>query len=93
MNRITTRGKQTMTICYLCNGMEELNKHCPACENNMMDAGKAVDYHGDYAPYIEAEDAKLIDGIADSSNKKQCIHLAVCSICNYDEEIVVQERM
>ena len=82
-----------MSICYLCNGMEELNKLCPACQQQMMDAGRAVDYHGDYTPYMEAENVKLIDGKADSSSKQQCIHLAICSVCNYDEEILIQERL
>lgn len=80
-----------MAICYLCNGMENLNKSCPTCDSKMMDGGKAVDYHGDYAPYIEADDAKLIDGIADSHQNQQCVHLAICSVCNREEEVIVQE--
>lgn len=80
-----------MYICYLCNGLKKMEKKCPVCDAHMLDGGKVVDYYDDYAPYIEIEDAQLIDGIPDSSISHQCVHVSVCSACNYTEEIIINE--
>ncbi len=81
-----------MYICYLCNGLEKLQNACPSCDGHMLDGGKAVDYYGDYAPYMESEDAKMIDGNPHSYKEHQCIHVGVCSACNHVEELSISEK-
>ncbi|WP_194842028.1 hypothetical protein [Gracilibacillus salitolerans] len=81
-----------MYICYLCNGLEKMEHRCPVCDAHMLDGGKVVDYYDDYAPYIEMNDAQLIDGIPNSSASHQCVHVGVCSACNYTVELVVYEQ-
>ncbi|WP_163537152.1 hypothetical protein [Gracilibacillus sp. YIM 98692] len=81
-----------MYICTICNGLERLEATCKNCEAPLEDAGKVVDYYGDYSPYIEANDAQLIDGVSDSSKQHQCIHVGTCSTCQMSQEIVVQEQ-
>ncbi|SER84741.1 hypothetical protein SAMN04487944_11142 [Gracilibacillus ureilyticus] len=82
-----------MYICYLCNGLEKLEAKCPQCHHNMHDAGKVADYYDDYAAYIDIQDAQLIDGVPKSEEKHQCVHLGVCSACNYMEEIIINEKL
>ncbi|KAB8139045.1 hypothetical protein F9U64_02280 [Gracilibacillus oryzae] len=81
-----------MYLCYVCNGLEKLDAQCPQCQKSMHDAGKVVDYYGDYAAYIDIHDAQLIDGIPSSAEEHQCVHLGICSACNYMEEVIVNEK-
>ncbi|SHM48334.1 hypothetical protein [Gracilibacillus kekensis] len=81
-----------MYICYLCNGLERMEQSCPNCNAHMLDGGKLVDYYGDYAPYIESEDAQMIDGLTHSSEEHQCLHVGVCSACNHIEEMIINEQ-
>lgn len=82
-----------MYICYVCNGLEPLNSHCPECQSQLVDGGKIVDYYDDYSPYLEQEDAQQIDGIPDSGEKQECVHIAFCKECNQEKEIIIAEQM
>ncbi|MDX8045692.1 hypothetical protein SH601_06785 [Gracilibacillus sp. S3-1-1] len=64
---------------------------CSVCGGNMLDGGKLVDYYDDYAPYMEIDNAQLIDGIPNTSSNHQCIHVGVCSVCNFTDEVTVNE--
>ncbi|UOQ46786.1 hypothetical protein MUN88_11830 [Gracilibacillus caseinilyticus] len=81
-----------MYICYLCNGLERMSYDCAVCGANMLDGGKIVDYYGDYSPYMEIEDAQMVDGVPNSYGEHQCVHIGVCSACNHMEEIMVKEQ-
>ncbi|MFC4388648.1 hypothetical protein ACFOZ1_12685 [Gracilibacillus marinus] len=81
-----------MYLCFLCNGLEKLTERCPKCEGHMLDAGKVVDYYGDYAAYVEVETQQRVDGYSNSSESHQCVHIGVCSNCNYIEEIAINEK-
>ncbi|MFC4403160.1 hypothetical protein [Gracilibacillus xinjiangensis] len=70
-----------------------MDKKCSVCQKDMHDAGKVVDYYGDYAAYIDIQDAQLIDGVPGTEDNHQCVHLGVCSSCNYMEEIVISEKL
>ncbi len=80
-----------MFVCLVCNGMESFSYTCPACHTEMRDGGKVVDFYGDYSPYIEIEDGKMIDGDPVSSDEHRCIHFGVCPACSYVQEVSLEE--
>ncbi|MBU9720749.1 MULTISPECIES: hypothetical protein [Bacillaceae] len=80
-----------MSLCPLCNGMNDLNIQCQSCNNQMSDKGRYFDYFGDYSPYESIELMKESDGIATDKQDETCPHLFTCESCQQDKVILVQE--
>lgn len=79
-----------MNICPLCNGLRNIDIFCSDCGNILEDMGRLMDYFGDYSPYMEIDQMKLVDGY-DDYNSHQCPHLFFCSLCSKDEIVLIKE--
>ncbi|MFY0760344.1 hypothetical protein AB1K32_15840 [Metabacillus dongyingensis] len=83
-----------MNMCPLCNGFNDDVEAatCPNCKINMMDHGKITDYMDAYSAYMEIDTMKLFDGVMDSLESHQCIHLFSCSNCLHEEAKQIREQ-
>jgi len=80
-----------MSICPLCNGLDEIMFVCPHCRHVIKDNGKVTDYLDDYSAYMDIEMMKLFDGVLNSLELHQCVHLFYCENCGYELRHVVYE--
>lgn len=79
-----------MSYCPVCNGLYELEVHCPRCKHTLDDEGRLTDYFGDYSPYREIDHAKLNNGMMDVRDQR-CIHILSCPFCFFSERYMVRE--
>jgi hypothetical protein len=80
-----------MYACPLCNGFQTIDVSCESCNHNMSDQGRLVDYYDDYSPYMEEENAKMVDGIPNSKEDHLCLHLFKCPHCASDSHVIIKE--
>ncbi|MFY4774208.1 hypothetical protein [Metabacillus sp. RGM 3146] len=80
-----------MDMCPLCNGFEVKWVECRGCGTLMEDSGRLTDYLDDYSAYMEIDSMKLYDGVLDSLEKHQCIHLFFCRRCQNEELTIERE--
>lgn len=80
-----------MSICPLCNGLQVINFYCKHCKATITDQGKVTDYLDEYSAYEDINTLKLVDGLEQSIENEQCVHLFHCSHCGNDERIVINE--
>ncbi|MYL32386.1 hypothetical protein GLW08_06390 [Pontibacillus yanchengensis] len=80
-----------MFVCPLCNGLQTIVVHCPACNWEMKEQGRVVDYLDDYSPYLDDEGLKLVDGDQNSSEEHECVHLYQCTKCDRDRHVSINE--
>ena len=50
-----------MSICPLCNGIEDYPLVCTNCSSKLEDQGKISDYYDDYSPYLLDEITSKVD--------------------------------
>ncbi|MFB1051119.1 hypothetical protein [Paraliobacillus sp. JSM ZJ581] len=81
-----------MYVCLVCNGMEVIKRNCTHCDNKMVDEGRVINQFDDYAPYMDDETTKLVDGDIYSKHKHLCLHLLKCSTCDYYLQAAVEEK-
>lgn len=74
-----------MSVCSVCNGIQQLEAACPSCSRIAEDCGRATDWMGPYAPY-EPIDVEIA---ANHELASSCRHAAYCSQCNYAFEVLV----
>ncbi|WP_240407286.1 hypothetical protein [Gracilibacillus halophilus] len=86
-----TIGMMGMPICFVCNGLTTLDVKCTTCQQLVEDYGRVVDYYGDYAPYIEVEDAQMIDGYPETNKADECVHLSYCPVCQSVMEMTLNQ--
>ena len=77
--------------CPVCNGLEGLAGHCPACGSELDDQGRLSDLFGPYSPYRPIDESKLTNGLPDLA-LHLCVHLAVCPTCGKRSAVAVTER-
>ncbi|TLS38024.1 hypothetical protein [Pseudalkalibacillus caeni] len=77
--------------CPLCNGLKNIEVHCPECHRLMADMGRIHDYYDDYSPYEPIEEIKLADGFPDNTKTHQCPHLFICVECDTKEVRLISE--
>lgn len=80
-----------MSICPLCNGIEDYPLVCTNCSSKLEDQGKISDYYDDYSPYMEIEWARLEDGKSVNYEKGQCMHLFKCPNCGTEQVEMIPE--
>ena len=80
-----------MSICPLCNGLRTLNFSCENCKASLDDQGKVTDYLDEYSAYEEINTLKQVDGVKQSTENEQCVHIFSCSQCGNNELIVINE--
>ncbi|MBB6454652.1 hypothetical protein HNQ94_003141 [Salirhabdus euzebyi] len=81
-----------MHVCPLCNGLKVLQKNCQSCQQEMDDNGRLIDFFDDYSPYLEDEDAKLVDGYMNSKKEHICVHVFHCHSCHTEEKVEIKEQ-
>lgn len=79
-----------MSICPICNGMNEIHSACPQCDDQLRDGGRVSDYYGQYSPYRDFDSVALDNGVLDVA-QHQCLHLTYCPSCLHQEIISIQE--
>lgn len=75
-----------MNVCLLCNGLAAIEKKCPACGCEMLDAGLLQDYYDNYSAYLEQDIYE--DGYR-SYDEAHCVHLFTCPHCHFDMSFVI----
>lgn len=80
-----------MSICPLCNGFRNLTIFCKQCSASLADQGKITDYLDEYSAYEDIQTLKLVDGLEQSAEMDQCVHLFSCSHCGNDELVTINE--
>ncbi len=80
-----------MNICPLCNGLEQLNKVCTDCGQQVEDKGRIMDYYDDYSAYMPIDQMKLENGYPDLE-KHLCPHLVLCESCGMEDLVFIQEQ-
>ncbi|MRX71495.1 hypothetical protein GJU40_04810 [Bacillus lacus] len=80
-----------MTVCPLCNGFSEEISQCPNCSSMMEDKGRFTDYFDDYSAYMDIDVMKLFDGMPNSLEKHQCLHLLYCSRCGHEHILAAHD--
>lgn len=80
-----------MSMCPLCNGLENFEISCNKCNKIMVDKGRILDYFDDYSAYLDIEGMKLFDGISDDRKEHQCPHIFYCQHCHLEKTILIQE--
>lgn len=68
-------------VCPVCNGLAAVEKKCPACGEDMRDAGVIQDFYDDYSAYLEQDIYE--DGYR-FYDDDTCVHLFACPRCHYD---------
>ncbi|WP_366924558.1 hypothetical protein MFMK1_001539 [Metallumcola ferriviriculae] len=63
--------------CPLCNGLISIDRHCTYCHQQLEDTGSLSNYAGPYSPYLE----QIVSN--------QCVHIAACPSCGYDEKVFI----
>jgi hypothetical protein len=66
-----------LRICSFCNGLHQMEKHCPVCGQPLIDGGPIEDYYGPYSPYMSKDS---LERAADQC----CVHLLYCYQCGFD---------
>ncbi|BAF59913.1 MAG: hypothetical protein HPY89_05650 [Pelotomaculum sp.] len=77
-----------MAVCPVCNGMTGVEKKCPECGREMLDAGVIQDYYDPYSAYLEQ--GIYEDGYG-CNNGRHCVHLFACPECHYDARLVFKK--
>ncbi len=80
-----------MSICPICNGLQEIHAVCPSCGKIVHDAGRIMDYYDDYSAYMPIDQLKLEDGYPDDLINQKCPHLFYCISCGHDQVIMVKQ--
>lgn len=80
-----------MSICPLCNGFRNINVSCKHCSASLSDQGKITDFLDEYSAYEEIQTLKLVDGLEQSIENEQCVHLFSCRHCGNDELVAINE--
>ncbi|MRG86904.1 hypothetical protein [Salinibacillus xinjiangensis] len=81
-----------MYVCPVCNGLTNMEKTCQVCSGQMVDRGRLIDYFDDYSPYLEDEDAKLVDGFLETKSNHLCVHVYHCLSCDSEVEVTIEEQ-
>jgi len=71
--------------------LRNLKFSCKNCSASLADQGKVTDYLDEYSAYEEINTLKQVDGLEESLENKQCVHIFSCSQCGNDELIVITE--
>lgn len=79
------------TICPICNGLESVYIVCKRCGHHVEDAGRYMDYFDNYSAYLEIDDKKKTDGIANDYVQAQCPHLLFCPHCHEQSIMLINE--
>ncbi|CQR47059.1 hypothetical protein BN1058_01348 [Paraliobacillus sp. PM-2] len=80
-----------MFVCLACNGMVAIEEDCVKCGTKMEDVGRVINQFDDYAPYMEDEEMKLLDGDIYSKQNHHCLHLVHCPTCNHSMHVSLKE--
>ncbi|THE10861.1 hypothetical protein E1I69_17120 [Bacillus timonensis] len=80
-----------MTICPLCNGLNNASFSCAQCGKSLEDSGRIIDYFDDYSAYMQIDDMKKIDGIQTTFQNNECAHLFYCTNCHNQEIKLIKE--
>lgn len=80
-----------MHVCPLCNGLQQASISCSNCGKILTDAGKLTDYLDDYSAYMDIDIMKLFDGVEQSLEVHQCVHLFYCSHCQQEQLCITKE--
>ncbi|WP_456271947.1 hypothetical protein [Bacillus sp. AK031] len=62
---------------------------CSKCGSKLTDQGRIYDYYDDYSAYMDIDEIKLADGIPDSSQAEECIHL-FSGQCGHEETRIIK---
>jgi len=85
------KGMMLLSICPLCNGLQQLSLPCKRCRAMLVDMGKVTDYLDDYSAYEEQDTLKQVDGLKTSIENDLCLHLFFCQHCGWEEHIIINE--
>ncbi|MDP4171639.1 MAG: hypothetical protein Q8906_13585 [Bacillota bacterium] len=80
-----------MTVCPICNGMDEIHVKCGKCGNEMQDNGRVMDYYDGYSAYMSIDLMKLEDGFKDTYSGNKCPHLMHCHSCQEEYVLLIKE--
>ena len=80
-----------MGVCPVCNGFQQINEKCPACQKKIEDQGRMMDFFDEYSPYMSIDQMKLEDGLPNDGKKGQCPHLLKCSQCGHEMTYLIKE--
>lgn len=80
-----------MGVCPVCNGFQQLNLSCPACNETIEDKGRIMDFFDDYSPYMQIDQMKLEDGYPDDFAKQLCPHFLKCTHCGFEITFFIKE--
>lgn len=80
-----------MSICPLCNGLEDICYNCPDCNGETVDQGRLTDYLDDYSAYLPIELTKMVDGDSESLKEDHCVHTFYCPDCHMIKNVMILE--
>ncbi|MCK0470320.1 hypothetical protein [Halalkalibacter sp. APA_J-10(15)] len=80
-----------MSMCPVCNGLNELNETCKHCHTILVDHGRMMDFGEKYDAYLPIEMKKLDNGIKDDQKEEKCAHIVACPTCNKASLVLIQE--
>lgn len=80
-----------MYVCPICNGLNKKYEVCHNCHEEMEEKGRLIEQLGDYAPYLEDEGMKLVDGDIHSRQNHFCVHVFVCPSCEAEKVESIEE--
>lgn len=82
-----------MSMCLMCNGMNNIKIDCPQCEIELIDFGRIMDYGEKYEAYEEIDLLKAGNGVENDLQNSLCPHYMTCPRCSQYSIYLVEEQL